>query len=88
MHAADYPEAAETVNFSMYVDDVLDSCETVEEAKHLQHQLSDLLSMASFTLRKWSSNEAAVVEDIPVEDRLPSLEIHEEGTPKIKTLKE
>ena len=86
MHAADYPEAAETVNFSMYVDDVLDSCETVEEAKHLQHQLSDLLSMASFTLRKWSSNEAAVVEDIPVEDRLPSLEIHEEGTPKIKTL--
>ena len=85
-HRADYPEAAETVDNAMYVDDVLDSCETVEEAKNLRHQLSDLLSMASFKLRKWSSNETAVLEDVPVEDRQPSLEIREEGTPKIKTL--
>ncbi|XP_068734492.1 uncharacterized protein [Montipora capricornis] len=70
----------------MYVDDVLDSCETVEEATNLRNQLSDLLSMASFKLRKWSSNETAVLEDAPVEDRQPSLEIREEGTPKIKTL--
>lgn len=70
----------------MYVDDVLDSCETVEEAKNLRHQLSDLLSMASFKLGKWSSNETAVLENFPLEDRQLSLEILKEGTPKIKTL--
>ena len=85
-HGADYPEAAETVDNAMYVDDMLDSPETVEEAKNLRHQLSDLLSMASFKLRKRSSNETAILEDVPVEDRQPSLEIREEGTPKIKTL--
>ena len=42
--------------------------------------------MASFELRKWSSNETAVFEDVLVEDRQLSLEIREEGTPKIKTL--
>jgi hypothetical protein len=30
-----YPEAAGTVNNALYVDDVLDSCETVMEAKDL-----------------------------------------------------
>ena len=84
-HGADYPEAAETVDNAMYVADMLDSCETIEEAKNPRHQLSDLLSMASFKLRKWSSNETAVLEDVPVEDRQPSLEIREEGTPKINT---
>ena len=34
--------------------------------------------MASFKLMKWSSNETAVLEDVPVEDRQPSLEIREE----------
>ena len=56
-HASDIPEAASTVEDSMYVDDVLDSCETVESAQHLRRQLSALLAMAGFKLRKWSSNE-------------------------------
>lgn len=42
-------------------DDVLDSCETVESAQHLRRQLSSLLAMAGFTLRKWSSNEPVVI---------------------------
>lgn len=37
--ALEFPEAASTVEDSMYVDDVLDSCETVESAQHLR-QLS------------------------------------------------
>ena len=70
-HATDYPHAAETVNDSMYVDDVLDSCETVDEAVQLRRELSELFALGNF----------------PVEDRLQSLEIREaEGSPKIKTL--
>ena len=87
VHAADYPHAAETVDNSMYVDDVLDSFETVDEAIQLRHELSELLAMCNFKLRKWSSNDSTVLNDIPTEDRLQSIEIHgTEESPKIKTL--
>ena len=85
-HALDFPEAASTVEDSMYVDDVLDPCETVESAQHLQCQLSALLAMAGFKLRKWSSNEPVVIEDVPKEDRLPTLELDKDILPKTKTL--
>ena len=85
-HALDFPQAASTVEDSMYVDDVLDSCETVESAQHLRRQLSTLLAMAGFKLRKWSSNEPVVIEDVPKEDRLPTLELDKDILPKTKTL--
>ena len=86
-HAKDYPQAAETIDNSMYVDDILDSCETVNEAVQLRSELSELLALGNFKLRKWSSNNPAVLNDVPVEDRLQSLEIHEaEEPPKMKTL--
>lgn len=80
------PEAAETVDNAMYVDDVLDSCETIPEAKALRRQASELLSGAGFDLKKWVSNEVAVIEDIPIEDRLPGLEIRDGNLPTLKTL--
>ena len=84
-HAEDkaehYPEAADTVSNSMYVDDVLDSCETSKDAIELRRQLSELLNSASFRLRKWSSNDKSVLEDVPEEDRQPGLEIREDGRP-------
>ncbi len=85
-HRVDYPEAAESVDNSMYVDDLLDSTETVETAQHLQNQLSDVLAMAGFNLQKWSSNEAAVIENVPVSDCLPTIDINMGEPPKTKTL--
>ena len=85
-HSVTHPRAAETVGNSMYVDDVLDSCETVMEAKKLRHQLSGLVGDTGFKLRKWSSNKAAVIEDVPLEDRLSSLEITDGVLPTQKTL--
>ena len=91
-HAEDkaehYPEAADTVRNSMYVDDVLDSCETSKDAIELRRQRSEMLNSASFALRKWSSNDKSVLEDVPEEDRQPGLEIREDGRPtgKVKTL--
>ena len=70
----------------MYVDDLLDSTETVETAQHLQNQLSDVLAMAGFNLQKWSSNEAAVIENVPVSDCLPTIDINMGEPPKTKTL--
>lgn len=85
-HSTKYPEAAETVDNSMYVDDVLDSCETALEAKELRRQLSDLLDDGGFKLRKWLSNERSVVEEIPEADRLPGLMIQNGNLPTMKTL--
>jgi len=85
-HALDFPEAADTVNDSMYADDVLDSCETTQSAQQLRRQLSELLALAGFKLRKWFSNEPIVIEDIPLEDRLSTLDISKDKLPKTKTL--
>ncbi len=70
----------------MYVDDVLDSCETTQEAQVLQRELSDLLRKGGFSLRKWSSNEPLVLKDILYEDKLASLQIEHGNLPAQKTL--
>ena len=74
-HATEFPKAADSVSNSMYVDDLLDSSETVPAAQNLQQQLTNLLESAGFHLRKWASNEAAVVDSIPESDRLPTLDL-------------
>ena len=60
-HSTDLPEAADSVSDSMYADDLLED---------LQHQLTTLMESAGFHLRKWASNEPAVVERIPESDHL------------------
>ena len=74
------------VENSMYVDDVLDSCETTQEARTLQRQLAVMLSDAGFNLRKWLSNDLEVIEEIPPENRLHGIEITDESLPTLKTL--
>ena len=51
-NASTYPEAADTVENSMYVDDVLDSTETTQAAIVLRRQLSQMLGGAGFALRE------------------------------------
>jgi hypothetical protein len=85
-HAREYPAAAESVDHSMYVDDLLDSCETVPDAQNLQLQLSELLALAGFKLRKWASNDDEVLRNVPEEDRLSTFEINSQETPSTKTL--
>ena len=70
----------------MYVDDLLDSTETVQKARQLQRQLTDMLSTAGFNLRKWSSNEPGVINNIPIADCLSAVEINDEDPPRTKTL--
>ena len=84
-----YPDAAKSVDNSMYVDDLLDSTETVNDAQRLQGQLTNMLSTAGFNLRKWSSNEPEVMNNIPIADRLPAVQISDacDGvSPRTKTL--
>ena len=61
----EFPEASKVILSSFYVDDCLAGTETVEEAVNLRQQLNELLSRAKFTLRKWRSSSAAVLDTIP-----------------------
>ncbi len=93
-HAKDneekYPEAANSVIDAMYVDDVLDSCETPDDAIELRRQLSELMSCGNFKLRKWSSNDKSVLADVPEEDKQPGVKLCENDQQphvKVKTLR-
>ena len=71
----------------MYVDDVLDSRETVEEAQELQKQLSTVLKNGGFDLRKLSSNQPSALVDIPAAERLSNIKIHDVFTFHVENLK-
>ncbi|XP_052771184.1 uncharacterized protein LOC128210870 [Mya arenaria] len=82
----DYPRAAETVLKSTYMDDSMDSVCTEKDGVELYKQLSSLWSKAGMYARKWLSNSAAVLENIPQADRLKEVDLSEGGLPAVKTL--
>ena len=59
-----YPQAAEAVLKSFYVDDGLSGADMVQLAIVLQGQLQDLFLHGGFLLRKWNSSHPAVLQAI------------------------
>ena len=92
MFAAEYPESAhEIVSKNFYVDDLLCSLPTVEEAVTMRKCVQEMLERGGFHLRKWLSNERAVIESVPEDDRAPnstaSIADHSQcDLPSVKTL--
>ena len=72
-----HPKTQWHIKNSFYVDDLLGGAETVEEATDLYLNLSNILSKASFHLRKWRSSSKEVLQHIPPEDQeaLPTQEL-------------
>ena len=66
--ALEYPQAVTAVEKS-YVDDGLTGADSIEEAIQLQKQLQELFSRGGFTLRKWNSSEAMVLQHVEPELR-------------------
>ena len=66
-HKSEFPEAAQVVQQSFYVDDCLTGANSIPEAKQLRSDLNSLLFLACFTLRKWRSNSPQLLEDLPPE---------------------
>ena len=64
-YATEYPQAAQVVYDSFYVDDCLTGADSVEEAIRLHCQLSSLFDKGGFLLRKWNSSNYTVLESIP-----------------------
>ena len=70
---ADYPLAARALQTALYVDDIVISVDSEEEARALRDQLDILLAQAGFPLRKWASSHSSVLDDIAVEARSASM---------------
>ena len=69
-----YPLAAKAVLEHCYMDDLMPSAPTVEEAKETRKQLSELGDKAGFHIRKWVSNDVDVIADIKEEDRASEID--------------
>ena len=85
-HQEEFPMAAETVLKSTYMDDSMDSAGDEDQAIDIYKQLSSLLTKAGMHARKWLSNSAKVLSEIPVEDRKAEVDIDRDQLPCAKTL--
>ena len=86
INSCELPRAAETVCESTYMDDSLDSVETIEEAVKLHHDLTTLWKRAGMTPKKWLSNSEEVLKVIPKDHCVNSLDLEAQVMPVIKTL--
>ncbi|XP_072158029.1 uncharacterized protein [Bemisia tabaci] len=70
--ATDYgqedPDAAKALTSEVYVDNLLTGASTVEAAKNRKVAIETLASKGGFRFRKWTSNDARVLEGVPAED--------------------
>lgn len=81
-----YPNASEIILRDFYVDDLLTGSDTTEEAIQLQKQISILLESGGFQLRKWLTNDANVLQQIPENHREISLPLQFDLDNTTKTL--
>ena len=86
LYEKEFPRASESVYESTYMDDTLDSVESVEEGKTLRIDIEKLWSKAGMKVCKWMSNSEEVLAEIPIENRSKNLEIEDEGSCATKTL--
>ena len=56
---------------SMYVDDVIGSADTVEEAISIRKFATEIFSQMCMKLRKWVTNSRELLKTIPKDDRYP-----------------
>ena len=80
MFKDDYaPEVISSIEWNLYIDDLLKSCDNLEAAKSLIHGLTSLLKHGGFCLTKWISNSRIVLDLVLPEDRAKSVKDFEES---------
>ncbi|XP_046400585.1 uncharacterized protein LOC124166915 [Ischnura elegans] len=64
---AQFPQAARVLKSQTFVDDIIAGADNVQEALTFQHDLTKLLSLGGFQLRKWCSNSDILISHISEE---------------------
>ena len=81
--------ALSTIQNQFYVDDLLTSVKTSNQAVQLISELDSVLSSGGFTLAKFASNRPEVLETLPRDRLTPQLQVinfHADNLPTHKTL--
>ncbi|XP_058817676.1 uncharacterized protein LOC131680985 [Topomyia yanbarensis] len=60
----EYPRAVECIKYEHYVDDMLMSVETEEEAVKLASEIRSIHSQGGFEIRNWLSNSRSVIDNL------------------------
>ena len=63
----EFPEASFTIDRIFYMDDLVKSVDTPQQAIECYRQLVETLKRSGFTLKKWASNCPEVTENFPLE---------------------
>ena len=71
----EFPEASFKIDRNFYLDDLVKSVDTPQQAIECYRQLVETLKRSGFTLMKWASNCPEVTENIPLENRLEANEV-------------
>ena len=69
-----------------YMDDLIASAPTVDDAKDTRKQLTELGDLAGFHIRKWISNEPDVIAEIAKGDLASEIDLEKRELPTTKTL--
>ena len=88
-HSDPQEEVRNAVEHHFYVDNWLQSCAIVKDAKGLVDRLRVLLEEGGFSLRQWASNDPQVICHLPAADRSASTELwlsHQQSDAKESTL--
>ncbi|GBP40833.1 hypothetical protein EVAR_87096_1 [Eumeta japonica] len=64
MHRAEFPEAVESIVAHHYVDDFLQSFESIDKATGIATEVQNIQRKANFHLKKWTSNIKEVIATI------------------------
>ncbi|XP_062715911.1 uncharacterized protein LOC134291768 [Aedes albopictus] len=79
---SEYPEAAAAIIHNHYVDDYLDSLDTIEEAIDFALQVKEVHAKAGFHIRNWMSSSKEVLSRVgdTAEEQIKSFRIHTSST--------
>ncbi|XP_026745484.1 uncharacterized protein LOC113506845 [Trichoplusia ni] len=86
-HAINYPLAAAALQSSFYMDDLMSGHDDKIQIKELQRQLIKVLQGAGMNLRKWSSNNPDIINDLPSNQTSTPLEFRDVESRKTLGLK-
>ncbi|XP_055632345.1 uncharacterized protein LOC129772855 [Toxorhynchites rutilus septentrionalis] len=75
-YAEHFPEASRAIIRQHYVDDYLDSADTVEEAVERARQVRFIHSQAGFIVHKWISNSQVFLEEIGERESVDKVSLH------------
>ncbi|XP_053596241.1 uncharacterized protein LOC128668099 [Microplitis demolitor] len=79
-----YPLAVIALLRDFYVDDLFTGAKTLAEAECIRDELINLLKRGKFRLRKWASNEPALIQNLPQASEGTHMSLDPDAT--IKTL--